>query len=391
MLKINILLITTLYPKNPKQSNKEISYAVHYFLKEWKLLGHRVEVIALDIKHHILDKKVLKKFELDQVPVTSITVNKIPKLDFNPRSYCTVANLIKNNLTFKPDIIVSHMINPSFYIAKQVKENLKGNVPLFLTLHQTDIIYLTDNKKRFKFKESIKAIDGLGFRSENLREKYLKLNVNDNLQKHIIYSGIEEKFILSEDEIRSKAESKVTGIIVAATLTPLKKIDVLIKAFSQMKNNGDLKLTIVGDGDDKNRLETLCAKEGIEDKVLFVGRLKREETIKLMRDNQVFALVSSPETFGLVYMESMASGCITIGTRGEGIDGVIIDGENGFLCEKDDVKNLANILDQCVLFSSHKKFKMLKIARDTTVKMNQKNQSKMYLEHLKELVINNRF
>ena len=49
-----------------------------------------------------------------------------------------------------------------------------------------------------------------------------------------------------------------------------------------------------------------------------------------MEESDVFAMVSSPETFGLVYIEAMAKGCVTIGSKGEGIDGVIVNNENGF-------------------------------------------------------------
>ena len=55
-------------------------------------------------------------------------------------------------------------------------------------------------------------------------------------------------------------------------------------------------------------------------------------------------MISEHEAFGLVYLESMARGCITIGSRGEGIDGVIVDGVNGFLCGAGDAGELAGII-----------------------------------------------
>ena len=42
-------------------------------------------------------------------------------------------------------------------------------------------------------------------------------------------------------------------------------------------------------------------------------------------------MISQGEAFGLVYLEAMARGCITIASRGEGFDGIIKDGINGFL------------------------------------------------------------
>ena len=50
-----------------------------------------------------------------------------------------------------------------------------------------------------------------------------------------------------------------------------------------------------------------------------------------MRESDIFILPSVNETFGMVYLEAMAQGCITICTKDDGIAGIIKDGENGFL------------------------------------------------------------
>ena len=52
-----------------------------------------------------------------------------------------------------------------------------------------------------------------------------------------------------------------------------------------------------------------------------------------MRESDIFILPSRNETFGMVYMEAMASGCITVCSKNDGVDGIIRDGINGFLCE----------------------------------------------------------
>ena len=50
--------------------------------------------------------------------------------------------------------------------------------------------------------------------------------------------------------------------------------------------------------------------------------------------SDVFVLPSVNETFGMVYLEAMSQGCIPIGTSGEGIDGIIENGKNGYLCDR---------------------------------------------------------
>ena len=60
----------------------------------------------------------------------------------------------------------------------------------------------------------------------------------------------------------------------------------------------------------------------------------------MIRNADCFVMVSSREAFGLVYLEAMAKGCIVIGTKGQGIEGIVKHGENGFLCKARDVNEL---------------------------------------------------
>ena len=59
-------------------------------------------------------------------------------------------------------------------------------------------------------------------------------------------------------------------------------------------------------------------------------------------------MVSKPEGFGIVYLEAMAAGCITVGTAGEGVADVIRSGENGFLVPADDPEAIVQIIENCL-------------------------------------------
>ena len=68
-----------------------------------------------------------------------------------------------------------------------------------------------------------------------------------------------------------------------------------------------------------------------------------------MKKSDVFVMPSAPETFGLVYLEAMASGCIVVGAKGWGIDGLIKNGFDGYLVEPRDIDALKNFLLTCLL------------------------------------------
>ena len=71
--------------------------------------------------------------------------------------------------------------------------------------------------------------------------------------------------------------------------------------------------------------------------VCFTGALSNDKVNELLSKSNVFVLPSSPEGFGITYVEAMNNGCIVIGTRGEGIDGFVKDFE-GTLTEIENIK-----------------------------------------------------
>jgi phosphatidylinositol alpha-1,6-mannosyltransferase len=93
---------------------------------------------------------------------------------------------------------------------------------------------------------------------------------------------------------------------------------------------------IVGDGDDRPRLEALAAEFGVAENVRFVGLVAPEELPDYFRLADVFVMPSTWEGFGIAFLEAMASGIPVIGGNkdgsvdplGDGVFGTLIDPEN---------------------------------------------------------------
>lgn len=397
---MKILLITSLYPGYKNQGRNEVPYAIHYFVQEWIKNGDVVRVVrpwSIYPKIVRISKKAKKAqkygfdecFSLDNICIDRYSIKKIPKIDYREKdirnTYNKVKSIIENE--FKPDIILCHMINPSLYIASLLK--IEYDIPLFLTIHNGDITSLKKNSNMLKFKKTKHLVDRIGFRSEKLKNQYNSLfpNDRDDEEQSLIYSGINKNFIIEDSILKDKVYKKTSKILIAANFIPLKNIDVVIKAFSCIDNK-ELTLEIAGDGPQKEKLIELSRKLDLNDKVLFLGRLERERVLEKMRESDIFIMVSAPETFGLVYIEAMASGCIVIGSKGEGIDGVIIDGENGFLCKPKAVDELASTLNNVISLSSEDKVTILSNAVFTAKKMTQEGVSTKYLKMLEETITN---
>ena len=59
-----------------------------------------------------------------------------------------------------------------------------------------------------------------------------------------------------------------------------------------------------------------------------------------MSENDIFIMPSYYEALGCVYLEAMASGMITVGVKGQGIDEIIKDGKNGFLLAPESIESI---------------------------------------------------
>lgn len=102
-----------------------------------------------------------------------------------------------------------------------------------------------------------------------------------------------------------------------------------------------VRLTIVGDGDDRARLEAIAVDAGLASRVTFTGRLDDAHLIELYRRCSMFVLPSDREGFGLVFLEAMAAGKPVIGARSAAVPELVRDGESGLLVPYGDPVALA--------------------------------------------------
>jgi phosphatidylinositol alpha-1,6-mannosyltransferase len=115
----------------------------------------------------------------------------------------------------------------------------------------------------------------------------------------------------------------------------------LIRASAVLVGMGvDLRLNIIGTGDDLQRLK-LCASEyGHASWANFCGLVSDQELDTLLGDSDVFCLPSKKEGFGIVFLEAMRFSLPCIGGNHGGTPEVIEDGQQGFLVEYGDVQTL---------------------------------------------------
>jgi glycosyltransferase involved in cell wall biosynthesis len=94
----------------------------------------------------------------------------------------------------------------------------------------------------------------------------------------------------------------------------------------------DYKLTIVGDGPERAKLERSLEKEVSNGKVNFTGWISGKKVLDLFRESEIFLLTSAYEGFCIALLEAMANGCCPVVTSiKSGNDELIEDGKQGFI------------------------------------------------------------
>ncbi len=130
-----------------------------------------------------------------------------------------------------------------------------------------------------------------------------------------------------------------------------KGADTLIAALPHvLKAAPDASLVLVGDGDDRPRLQHLARDLGVSERTHFLHGLTPEQLSACYANCHVFALPSSGEGFGLVFLEAMAHAKPVIGGAHGGIPDIAEDGVTGLLVPHGDVERLAQALES--LFSN---------------------------------------
>jgi glycosyltransferase involved in cell wall biosynthesis len=110
----------------------------------------------------------------------------------------------------------------------------------------------------------------------------------------------------------------------------------------------DAELVLVGDGDDRRRLEQTAREAGVGDSVRFVGDVREDELDGWYRRCAFFVLPSDREGFGLVLLEAMRAGKACIAAPGAAAE-VVVDEVTGLLVAADDQGALATAMTRLFL------------------------------------------
>ncbi len=343
-----------------------VSTSVYMLKKALEKKGHQVFVVTLN------NETFHYKFDEDN------TVIRIPGLPIGIYDYRVTSvypiramNIIRK---WKLDVIHSHTEFSVGTFARFVARQY--NIPLvhtYHTLYEDYIYYIT---KGYFDKPSKKIVEYLTqFYCDKTANELIvptkkiydlfkeKYNVDKNI--YIIPTGIEIDRFYAEnidekdvEEVRKKIgiSKKDFNILFVGRIAQEKNIDLLLEGQKLInESNKKINLIIIGDGPDMDNYKNMAKNLGIEENVIFVGKVPWEDIPKYYRAADVFATASTSETQGLTVIEAMAASIAPICIDDESFRNTVVDGLNGRI-----FKNKEEYVDIVLeLFNDKNKLKLL--------------------------------
>ena len=137
-------------------------------------------------------------------------------------------------------------------------------------------------------------------------------------------------------------ERVIVSVARLASAERYKGYDRIIRALpSLQESSGPVRFVLAGDGDDLGRVKQLAREVGVVDKVTFAGFVPDRELADHYRLADVFAMPSTGEGFGIVFLEAMGCGTPVVAGNRDGSVDALDGGRLGQLVDPIDVESIA--------------------------------------------------
>lgn len=400
---MNILVVTQMYSQPDDVGDNKPTKTVNYFVKEWVAMGHNVVVMHCPSKFplvlYLLPTAVKEKFarristmvppiesrkELEREE-NGAKVYRLPMLKMKPGQAYSPTAMKKqarriekrlDQIAYKPDLVLGHFANPSTELVAILAEHYKAKSSIVFHHDCTE-----SGIAKYRIKENVAHVGAIGARSI-IEANQIKDRLGLTTLPFVCCSGAPNDAVQAAKKVCDKQNfSEGTRHIYVGSLIKRKHLDVVVKAFLNTAGEKDT-LTVVGGGPEEEGLKKLVSDLKAENKITFTGRIPREDVLKKMGDAQIFTLVSHGETYGMVYIEAMLQGCLTIASKGEGFDGIIQDGVNGFICEPGNQQELEKVYQRIAKMSTEERDRIGQAAIDTAIHYSEREVAERYLNDI---------
>lgn len=176
-------------------------------------------------------------------------------------------------------------------------------------------------------------------------------------EAQIAYGAAPERCFISyltvdiEKYLAKKESYEARQLLYVGSLIQRKGLDLLLPALAEAAD--DIRLVIVGEGQERPLLEQQVKKLNLTERVEFKGYVEGEPLRQLYASSDAFILPTREDCFGLVLLEAMCASLPIISSKyADGARDLVEEGKNGYIVDPEDTKAFAAAIDR--LFSEGK-------------------------------------
>ena len=251
--------------------------------------------------------------------------------------------LLRLQHSFRFELVHSHWIIPQGLIAAVCARKF------MLTSHGGDLFALRSGILKLLKRWVLRRAKLVTVVSSTMRDECLALGVPaENIRVRSM--GVDTKTLFTPPQDRNDEARE--GLLYVGRLVEKKGVPVLLRALAILKERGITpKLTIVGDGPDRDSIEQITSGLGLDTDVSFAGALSQDQLPDFYRRASIFILPSivssdgDQEGLGLVTIEAMACGCPVVASALPAVMDVVADGVNGLLATPGCAESLAERIE----------------------------------------------
>ncbi len=255
--------------------------------------------------------------------------------------------------SLQPDIVHTHQVGALWYLGQAARSH---DCPVLHTEHSDHVAHARGwaekLKARLLWHRTAALADRFCCVSEDIARSVRRFGTVPRAKVDVVLNGIDVcRYATSCSAAEVRAELGIPpGALVLGTvgrLVEVKRQDLLIRAFAQLFARGRHShtwLLVVGDGPERERLESLARRLNVRAQVVFAGYQSQPE--RMLRAMDVFVLTSRHEGLPLALLEAWAAGLAVVSSSVGAIPQTVLHGISGLLFPSGDVTALAETLSR---------------------------------------------
>ncbi|WP_075185842.1 glycosyltransferase family 4 protein [Teredinibacter haidensis] len=340
--KEKILVLTSTYPRFRGDSIPEFVHGLS------SRLNNKYDFFVLaphckrSLKNEVIDGVNIVRFRYapERLEVLAYGAGMLAELKRNRFVYLLVIPFLFSQMAYtcffiwkyKIRLVHCHWIIPQGITVLFVRLIFWRKVKVVLTVHGGDLYSFNGAFGRLLKRVVLSAADIIAAVSEAV-----KADINSRFPGHSQRCVVAPMGVDLEGRFIPGAVKHRQGIGFVGRLVEKKGVSTLINSLRILHDmGGNQKLTIIGDGDERPQLESLVQELGLQEYVEFLGAIPNERVVGYYQKVEVAvipSLVASTgdrEGLGLVAVEAIGSGAITVASDLPALADVITDGVTGY-------------------------------------------------------------